>query len=225
MSDPSEPTGGAPVPARDQITDHAQLRAVYRPPSQRVIDKVIDHIDEGVADFVASSPLVVLATASANRADASPRGGPPGFVRVLDRQRLAWGDLTGNNRLDTFTNALEQPAIGLLFLVPGVLEMLRVTGTAELVQDPSVLEACAIDGRTANTAVVVTVRECYIHCGAALRRASLWEPSTWPSTDARPSGAEILGGHLDARDSTEEIAAGLAHYYESSVWEPGGTHD
>src|SRR5687768_11164346 len=104
---PVEPTEQL-EPTR-QITDRTQLRTVYRSPAQAVIDKVIDHVDDGAADFIANSPLVVLATASDNRADASPRGGPPGFIRVLDEHRLAWGDLTGNNRLDSFGNLLEQP--------------------------------------------------------------------------------------------------------------------
>ena len=205
-----------------QITDRAQLRTVYREPSQGVIDKVIDHIDAGAANFIAASPFVVLATATADRADASPRGGPPGFVRVIDEHRLAWGDLTGNNRLDSFSNLVEQPNIGLLFIVPGVEETLRLCGSAALCQDPEILDATTIGDRRPKTAVVVTVQECYIQCGAALRRSQMWDPASWPTDDAKPSGAAILKDHLGTEATVEQIETGLADYYDNHIWLAGG---
>lgn len=208
-----------------QISDRAQLRTVYRQPAQGVIDKVIDHIDAGAASFIAASPFVVLATATSGRADASPRGGPPGFIRVLDEHRLAWGDLTGNNRLDSFGNLVEQPAIGLLFIVPGVEETLRLCGSAVLCQDPEVLDACAIGDRRPKTAVVVTVLECYIQCGAALRRSQMWEPSSWPADGVKPSGAAILKEHLGTEATVEQIESGLAEYYDKHIWLVGGRDD
>ncbi|WP_158412332.1 MSMEG_1061 family FMN-dependent PPOX-type flavoprotein [Ilumatobacter nonamiensis] len=209
----------------NQIADRAQLRTVYREPAQGVLDKVIDHIDEGAAGFIARSPFVVLATSTDGRGDASPRGGPPGFVRVLDEHRLAWGDLTGNNRLDSFGNIVEQPDIGMLFIVPGVLETLRLSGSASLVQDQQILEACAIDGRLPKTAVVVTVQECYIQCGAALRRSGLWDTDTWPDDESRPSGAAILKDHLGTDIPADDIEAGLKDYYDNHIWVAGGRDD
>lgn len=214
-----------PVDVQHQITDRTQLRTAYREPAQGVIDKVIDHIDDGAASFIAHAPFMALATAREGRADASPRGGPPGFVRVLDHERLAWGDLTGNNRLDSFGNLIEQPDVGLLFMVPGVVETLRVRGTAQLSQDDEILEVCPIDGRLPKTAVVVTVQECYIQCGAALRRSQLWEPATWPSDDARPRGAAILKDHIGTSRSADEIEASLGDYYDHHIWVAGGRHD
>lgn len=208
-----------------QITDRAQLRTVYRDPSQAVIDKVIDHIDVGAASFIAASPFVVLSTATEGRADASPRGGPPGFVRVLDEHRLAWGDLTGNNRLDSFGNLVEQPDIGLLFIVPGVEETLRLCGSATLCQDPEILDATTIGDRRPKTAVVVTVLECYIQCGAALRRSQLWDPASWPTDGAKPSGAAILKDHLNTEATVEQIESGLADYYDHHIWLAGGRDD
>lgn len=210
---------------REQITDTTQLRAAYRKPGSAATDKVIDHIDDGAADFIACAPFMVLATARPGRADCSPRGGPPGFVRVLDGAHLAWGDLGGNNRLDSFSNLLEQPHVGLLFFVPGVVETLRVAGTAELLQDPEILEACRIDGRTPTTAVVITVEECYIHCGAALRRSSMWARETWPDDDARPSGARILKQHVGTSLPVDEIERDLADYYDNHIWATGGRSD
>jgi PPOX class probable FMN-dependent enzyme len=209
----------------DRIDGHDALRAVYRQPSDTVKAKVIDHIDPGAADFIAQSPFVVLSTAALGRADASPRGGPPGFVQVLDDHHLAWGDLTGNNRLDSLGNLMDHPSIGMLFMVPGVEETLRVRGSAALVRTARVLDACALDGRRPKTAVVVTVQECYIQCGAALRRAALWNTETWPSEETKPSGAAILKSHLDIDVPVEAIEADLAFYYDNHIWAPGGRTD
>lgn len=208
-----------------QIKDRAQLRTVYREPGQTVIDKVIDHVDAGAASFIMQSPFAVLSTSAEGRCDASPRGGPPGFVRVLDEHRLAWGDLTGNNRLDSFGNILQRPEIGMMFVVPGVLETLRLWGSATLVQDPEILEACAIDGRLPKTAVVVAVQECYIQCGAALRRSGMWDPDTWPDADTKPSGAAILKEHIGLDAPVEAIEADLANYYDNHIWVAGGRAD
>jgi len=213
------------VAVEQQITDRTQLRTVYREPSQAVIDKVIDHIDAGAARFVQASPFVVLSTATADRADASPRGGPPGFVRVLDTHHLAWGDLTGNNRLDSFGNLVEQSNVGLLFIVPGVEETLRLSGSAVLCQDPEILDACTIGDRRPKTAVVVTVQECYIQCGAALRRSALWDTASWPTDEAKPSGAAILKDHIGTEATVEQIEAGLTDYYDNHIWLAGGRDD
>ena len=141
---------------------------------------------------------------------------------MLDQHRVAWGDLTGNNRLDSFRNVLEQPNIGLLFLIPGVEETLRISGSAALVRDTPILEACAIDGRVPKAALVVTVRECYIQCGAAVRRSALWDPATWPAEDARPSTAAILKAHMGSPRSAQEIEASLEKYYQNHIWAAGG---
>lgn len=204
------------------IADATQLRGAYRQPHQGALDKVIGHVDEGVAAFIAASPLFVLSTSNGRRTDASPRGGPAGFVRRLDRHRLAWGDLVGNNRLDSFGNMLDGPRIGMLFFIPGVLETLRVNGTARLVRVPEVLEACSIDGRTPNTAVVVAVEECFVHCGAALRRSNLWDTTTWPARERVPSPAAMLKAHVGLAESAAEVEAGLEDYYANHIWMAGG---
>jgi PPOX class probable FMN-dependent enzyme len=207
------------------IDHHATLRARYRPPSQLVADKSIDHIDDGAAGFIARSPLIVLATTSAGGTDASPRGGPPGFVRVLDRHRVAFADLSGNNRLDSYTNLLERPNVGLLFVVPGVDETLRVNGSAWLTDDPDLLERCAIDNRLPKLVVGISVAECFIHCAKALRRAAVWDPSTWPADHDRPSAAAIINDHLQLGLDPAVIEADLEAGYTATLWQPGGTDD
>jgi uncharacterized protein len=171
---------------------------------------------------VEASPFVVVATNGPAGADASPRGGAPGFVAVLDQARLAMGDLAGNNRLDTHTNLLAHPQVGILFLVPGVDETLRVNGRATLTTDPAVLDAVAVDGRRPPVAIGIDVEECFIHCAKAFRRSALWDPSTWPAPQDRPSAARALRDHVGLDASPEVIEADLEAGYQATMWEPGG---
>lgn len=203
------------------ITDQAALRERYGAPGS-TLKKIVSHIDNGARDFIAHSPFFVLATASAAGADASPRGGPPGFVTVLDDHRLAFGDLSGNRILDSFRNIVDTPAVGMLFMIPGVDETLRVNGRATLTTDPQVLEACAIDGRTPNVAVGVVVEQCYIHCAKAFRRSNLWRPESWPPDESRPSPMKILRDHMELDIEPEAIGAALEEGYTAVMWEPGG---
>lgn len=204
------------------VTGSAELRSIYREPAQVVIDKAIDHVDHGVRGFIERSPLMVIATGDGIRNDASPRGGPPGFVRVLDEHRLAFGDLVGNNRIDSYRNIADHPGVGLLFLIPGLLETLRVNGRATVSTDPALREFCAIDGRVPKVAIGIDVDECFIHCGAALRRADMWTVDTWLAPESRPSAAAILKEHSRADVPAEVIEASLHDYYEGGVWEVGG---
>jgi PPOX class probable FMN-dependent enzyme len=210
------------VPFENAITDVAALRGEYHPASPGVLRKSIDHIDDGARGFIERSPFVVVATFGPDGADASPRGGPPGFVQVLDRHRLAIGDLAGNNRLDTYANVVQRPDVALLFLIPGSGETLRVNGRGTLTQDPAVLDATAIDGRRPRVALGIDVAECFIHCAKAFRRAGLWEPDTWPAPEARPSAAAILRAHVGIDAPAEVIEADLEEGYAVTMWWTGG---
>jgi PPOX class probable FMN-dependent enzyme len=210
------------MPFDHAITDVADLRAGYHEPSPGVLKKAIDHVDAGARSFVERSPFVVVATFGATGGDASPRGGPPGFVRVLDEHRLALGDLSGNNRLDTFANVVAQPRMAMLFFVPGLGETLRVNGRGTLTRDPEVLAATAIDGRAPKVALGVDVDECFIHCAKAFRRAGLWEPATWLPEAERPSPAAIIKEHVELDVPAEVIAADLEESYRITMWWTGG---
>lgn len=200
------------------------LRTVYRQPSRGPIDKVIHRLDEHCADFLAKSPFFVLSTANAEGVcDGSPKGGPPGFVQVLDEQRLAWADFSGNNRLDSFQNLVTNDSVALLFLIPGLDETLRVNGRAELATDPALCERLAIDGKTARVVVVVTVVEAYIHCAKALRRAELWSSDSWLPADELPSAACIVKDHARIDADVATIEQAREANLRETLWEPGGS--
>lgn len=204
------------------VTSTDALRAMFRAPSERAVAKEIDHIDELAAGFIAASPLFVFATGAHGRVDASPRGGHPGFVTVLTPTRLAFGDLAGNNRIDSYRNLIDSPAVAMLFMVPGSIETLRVNGHAHVTTDISVREQCRIDDRLPNIAITVDVDTCFMHCGKAMRRSGTWEPSTWPASGTYPSGAELLAGHTGATEPIQVIADGLDAGYTATMWQPGG---
>ena len=206
-----------------EINTEADLRSNYRPVNEAAKLKQIDHLDDGARQFLASATLAVVATFGPDGADNSPRGGPPGFLRVLDDRRLAFGDLSGNNRLDSYSNLTENPVVGMLCIVPGLDETMRINGTASLTTDEAVLAATAIDGRTPKVAVVVEVSECYIHCAKALRRSKIWDTSSWPAADRRPSAAKILTDHMGIDIDPAVVEAGLEANYEATIWERGGS--
>jgi uncharacterized protein len=217
MTDPAEVDDAA-----YQLDDEAALRGCYRPPSEMVVKKARPRIDPVAARFVAASPLVVLATSSASGTDASPRGGPPGFVKVLDPDHLGFGDLSGNNRLDSYTNIVEHPEVGILFLVPGMDDTLRVNGRARVTTDPSVLDRTAIDGVHPKVALVVEVDECFVHCAKALRRSGVWQPDTWLPAEERPSGAKVVTDQFQLDADPAAIEAELEVGYKATMWREGG---
>lgn len=156
--------------ANDELSEPSDLRTIYRDPMDMIANKSSPVVDAGSAAFLAQATLVVVATTSGAGADASPRGGPAGFVHVLgDGARVAFADLSGNNRLDTYTNILEHSQVGILAMVPGAEETVRVNGRASLSRDEELLDLVEIDGRRPKLAVVIDVDECFMHCGKALR--------------------------------------------------------
>jgi PPOX class probable FMN-dependent enzyme len=199
------------------ITTLEELREIYPPPKERSVQKELDHLDRHCRDYIALSPFVLVA--SSNRAgacDVSPKGGPPGFVRVLDEQRLVIPDATGNRRLDSLQNMLENPQVGLVFLMPGMGETLRVNGSVELSTDPALLDGLETAGHPAKLALVITAQQVYLHCAKCIIRSKLWQTDSWPDRDALPSAAEIFSDHIGIGD-VEASAAALAESYAKHV--------
>lgn len=175
------------------IGDEAQLRSLFPPTHDLAVKKCLDRLDPHARDFVARSPFLCIGTQTPDgRADVSPRGDPQGFVKVLDDRTLLIPDRPGNNRLDTLSNILANPAVGLLFMVPGFDETLRVNGTARLSRDPDLLEMLAVHDRVPTLAIVVTVRELFLHCAKAFRRSKLWDPAMRQDRREMPSLTRII---------------------------------
>jgi len=164
------------------IRSEAELHAIIGEPSPVVQQKINDHVDDFCREFIARAPMVLLATCDAEgRVDVSPKGDAAGFVEVSDPKTLLIPDRPGNKLVYGFRNLLERPSIGLIFVVPGVTETVRVNGRAEITREPAVLERLGARGKPAVLVTRVTVDECFFHCGKAFVRAGLWDARTWPA--------------------------------------------
>ncbi len=205
------------------ISDEEALRALYPPVHDIAAIKSLDHIDEHARAFIERSPFLCIGTQDRDgRADVSPRGDPVGFIRVLDERTLAIPDRPGNNRLDTLANITNNPSVGLLIMVPGFDETLRINGTAKLVTDPDLLKSMAVNDRVPGLAIVVTVAESYLHCAKAFRRSLLWDPASRQDRKAMPSLMKMLldqttGAPDDDADMAEKDA-GLEEAYRTSMY-------
>jgi PPOX class probable FMN-dependent enzyme len=210
----------ADLPFGGVIDSKVGLRERYREPAVNSMRKEVDRLDRHCRDFIDRSPFVILSTAAADgRCDVSPKGGPPGFVRVLDDHRLALPDLTGNNRLDSIQNIVENPHVALLFLIPGLDETLRVNGRASVVVEEQVLDRCVVHGRRPASAIGVQVEQAFLHCAKALRRGDVWQPDAWPDRTGMASPACILRDHIDQPElTTEAVEAALAESYTERLW-------
>jgi hypothetical protein len=165
------------------ISAEDELREVVRAPSGYVVSKEQDRLDSFTRAFIELSPFMVLATSDADgRADSTPRGDPPGFVKVLSDDLLLIPDRKGNNRLDSMRNILTNPHAGTLFMIPGRKESLRVNGRATITRDQSLLEMCELNGRVPKLGILLEVEEVFFQCGASIAHSGAWDPSTWPDT-------------------------------------------
>ncbi|MDX6664703.1 MAG: uncharacterized protein QOG68_909 [Solirubrobacteraceae bacterium] len=206
------------MPFGDRVATEAELRALFPAPTANAYRKQIDRLDEHCHTLIAASPILFLATAGADGScDVAPKGGPPGFARGLGERRLVIPEGKGNNRLDSLVNVLANPNVGMLFVIPGRNETLRVNGRATLTTDPEVLELVPLHGRTPVLALDVEADEVYTHCGKAFIRSELWDPGTWPATGELPSPAEVLRAHVGDQ-TLEQIEARLHESYTERLW-------
>ncbi len=189
-----------------------QLRTRYAPAGERSLKKELNHLDAHCIRFISLAPFLVLASGSAAgeaMLDASPRGGAPGFVHVPDKNTLLLPDAPGNNRLDTYTNIVAGGKVGLLFLVPGVDETLRVNGTARLRDEAAFLDLFKEEKHPPKLVIEITVREAYLHCAKALMRSKLWDAQHQCERSAMPSMGQMLrdqiGGNIPAETQEEMV--------------------
>lgn len=205
----------------DVLTSMEQLRQIIPPPEAPAVNKGIDHLDEHCRAFIAHSPFLVLASADAEgRCDASPKGGPPGFVKVLDDHRLAMPDAPGNRRLDSHANLLSNPRAALIFFVPDYGETLRVEGRVVLSTDPDLRESLTVDGKVPKLAMGMEIEQAYLQCARAVKRSGIWAPDTWPDISGLPTAGRIFKDHIALPGITEDAAnEHLAESYQpANLW-------
>ena len=193
-----------------------ELRSRYGAPSELAVRKSMERLDRHCRRFIELAPFVVLASAGADgRVDCSPRGDPPGFVAVLDDRTVLLPDRRGNNRTDSLTNVLENPYVGLLFLIPGVEETLRLNGRARLTADPVLLDPLAVNGRAPRSGLLVEVEEVFLQCTKALVRSRLWsDESRVDRKSALPSFGQMIADHVGRADGEtleRELRAKVPH--------------
>jgi hypothetical protein len=195
-----------------------ELRDRYGTVLERARLKTLRKLDKHCRRFIELSPFVCLGTSGADGADVTPRGDAPGFVHVLDDVTLAVPDWPGNNRLDSLSNILTNPNVGMLFLIPGVDETLRVNGNAEIVTSPDLLARWDVNGRHPKSVLVITLKEAFLHCGKALIRSRLWKDDYKIDRSSLPSYGRMMKDQIEICDTAEEIEASVAEGYKTRLY-------
>jgi PPOX class probable FMN-dependent enzyme len=207
---------------KDTVGSREELRAIFGAPMERAVLKERARLDDHCRAFIARAPFALLATSdAAGRCDVSPKGDAPGFVLVLDDTHLVIPDRLGNNRIDGLTNIVENPHVGMIFLIPGREDTLRINGRACVVRDAEILARLEVQGKRPKVAIGVEVEECFLHCAKAFKRSGLWERERWPDVTGLPSMARMLWDQIEAkpaghacvedyeRDQQERLRKGL----------------
>lgn len=204
------------------VTDEQALRSLFDATHALALQKCLDTLGQHAQEFIRRSPFLCIGTQDLDgKADVSPRGDPPGFVKILDERTLAIPDRPGNNRLDSLVNILANPCVGLLFIIPGFDDTLRVNGRATLVTDPELLASMAVNGRAPRIAIVVEVREVFIHCAKALRRSHLWNAEHFQDRREMPSLIKFILDETTGAPGEQEmrkIDEGLEEEYRRTLY-------
>lgn len=204
------------------IADEAALLSLFDATHALALQKCQDRLGPHAQAFIRRSPFVCIGTQSRDgRADVSPRGDPVGFVHILDERTLAIPDRPGNNRLDSLRNLVTNPSIGLLFIIPGFEDTLRVNGQARLVTEPDLLQRMSVQERTPRIAIVVQVQEVFLHCAKAFRRSHLWDPAHLQARNSMPSLVKMIldetsGAPRD--DEMRKLDEALEHAYRTTLY-------
>lgn len=201
------------------VTTRDQLLSLFGPVSSLAAVKAIPRLDQHCRRFISLSPFLVIGSADPDgRADTSPKGDPPGFVQVLDDTTIAIPDRPGNNRIDTLRNLIENPECAVIFFIPGVDETLRLNGRARLSTDPALLARMEVQGKRPILAIVVEIREAYLHCAKALKRSKLWDPASRVERSALPSLGKMILDQAKSSESLPEVEARIEHAYREKLY-------
>lgn len=187
------------------VSSFAQIQERHHQPMTRATHKVLPALDRHCRAMIERSTFCVIASFGPNGADVSPRGDPPGFCRILDERHLLLPDRIGNNRFDTMGNLFHNPAVGMLFLVPGMSEILRINGTARITDDAALLAPSAVRGQMPKVGLVIAIKEAYLHCAKAVNRAKLWDAAMHINRAELPSYMDMLGDQVDGLTREENL--------------------
>jgi uncharacterized protein len=202
----------------DMIETMDGLRAVYSEPTERGKQKCLPALDVHCRNFIALSPFICIGTSGSSGADVSPRGDAPGFVQVIDDRTLLIPDRPGNNRLDSMSNVLSNPRVGLLFMIPGIDETLRVNGRARIVRDDASLTLMAVNGKTPKSGLLVEIDEAFLHCGKALIRSRLWKEDYRVERSRLPSLGTMVNEQIGKPISNEEADRYVENAYKTTLY-------
>lgn len=203
------------------IESREQLRTIYKTPAPDAgsIRKELKQLDGHCRSFIAKSPFVLIGSSDGRgNADVTPKGDRPGFAAIIDNSTIAIPDRPGNNRVDTLENLIANPSVGLLFLIPGMNETLRVNGDARITTDAGLREQLAVEGKAPISVIMVTIKAVYMHCAKAFMRSTLWQPESWPDRKSIPTLGEILRDQLALADSAEDTDRRLDDSYRNTMW-------
>jgi PPOX class probable FMN-dependent enzyme len=191
---------------KEIITNEEDFREIMGMPSELVTRKTIDYIDENCRIYIEQSPFIAIASSDLNgNFDISPKGDPPGFVKILDQKTIAIPDRLGNRRADTFMNILQNPKVGLIFLIPGIKETLRISGEAQIITDKNILELLAHKGMLPKFAMIIHVKEAFMHCAKCIIRSKLWKHIDGNSQRVAPTLAKSMVDHGNLDKTYEEM--------------------
>lgn len=192
------------------VKTEAELREILGYPSELVKNKVVNIIDNHIKDFVAKSPLIFISTSNnAGKCDLSPRGDSQGFVEIVNEKYLIIPERIGNKKCDSLLNIISNSQIGIIFIIPGLNETLRINGKAIITKDEDLLRKHAVNGKCPNLGIVVEVEECFIHCAKAFMRSTIWNHNTWLANDELPNASKILKDHVNMELFSESKIAEL----------------
>jgi PPOX class probable FMN-dependent enzyme len=201
------------------ITSREELRSAFDATHDVAIKKVLRSIDSHSRRFIEKSPFLLIGSQdAAGNGDVSPKGDCPGFVKILDNKTLAIPDRPGNNRLDTWENIIENPGVGLIFMIPGMNETLRINGEARLTLDAGLCAQMQVNNRPAKAVLIVKVREVYMHCAKAFIRSKLWSSETWAPRSDMPTLGQILKEQAELAESADKLDDILDEAYRASLW-------
>ena len=201
------------------IADKNNLGQLYGEPSERAVLKQLDHLDKHCRAFIEISPFLVIGTmGSDGLGDVSPRGDAPGFVKVRDEKTIYLPDRLGNNRTDTLLNVIDNSGVGLLFLVPGMNETLRVNGNAKITIDDNILEGLSAQGKAPRSALEISVEEAYLQCAKALIRSKLWEEDYKIERKSFPSLGKIISDQIGRGDDENRAEKSIQEGYRTKLY-------